>query len=163
MSTETFWMTRSGEVREFSVADYSPTSLSNKGWTPCDPPQPVVIPVETRRQLCISSLHVFRDTIQNSQFLFRDKPIQCRQEDVPNIIGMLLKHVLMQTPLPENFAWRCADDTWLPLDVQGISDLATAYYAFKNACYQFCWFTLEPAINASDNPESIDITQGWPT
>lgn len=159
--SDSSWLYRGSDGRVWSRGNkYLEEFLASN--TPVDVPYPFPT-LEQRRQTCITALHTLRDQLQGSSFLFRTKPIQCRPGDVMNIMGMYTLHVIQTIPLPNGFAWRCADDTWLPLDAQGISELSAAYYTFKNACYQYCWFTLEPVINNSDNPESIDITQGWPT
>ena len=157
------WMTRAGTTQEFDSNHYSFPALHGKGWVDCEPPIPPPGPtIEERRAACVATLHSWRNTYLTGTFRFRDKDIQCREGDVLNIIGMYTMHVVQGIPLPEGFAWRCADNTWLPLNATDLADLSVAYTIFKNACYQYCWFVMEPAIAASDNPESVDITQGWP-
>lgn len=159
------WMKRlqTGEnERQFDDSIYSIETLQKKGWILCEPPVPPPGPtIEERRAFVISQMKSIRDSKMNGEFTYLNKQIQCRLTDRENIAGyMNLYNAGLWTP-GETFAWRCADNTWLPLDLQGFLGLAGRAAEFKLACYEKAW-NLDAEINASDNPESIDISSDWP-
>ena len=64
--------------------------------------------------------------------------------------------------LPEDFAWRTEDNQLVPMRPETLTQLGRAVLDHVNACYARSW-ALKDEIAASDDPESIDITAGWPS
>ena len=66
--------------------------------------------------------------------------------------------------LPDGFAWRMADNSFLPLDAEGLRAMALATGAYVYALRATVW-RLTDAIRAAETVgevEAVDITAGWP-
>lgn len=64
--------------------------------------------------------------------------------------------------IPPGFSWRTADNEIVAMTPQRLAQLGRAVLDHVNACYLRSW-QLKDAIEASSDPESIDITAGWPS
>lgn len=56
--------------------------------------------------------------------------------------------------------WLLANGSTIQVTFDDIKDMAIAFAAKKEACYNN-YISLLSQINSSDNPESVDINQGW--
>lgn len=64
--------------------------------------------------------------------------------------------------VPPGLVWRSADNEAVPMTPQKLAQLGRAVLDHVNACYTRSW-QIKEAIAASSDPESIDITAGWPS
>lgn len=64
--------------------------------------------------------------------------------------------------LPAGFTWRTTDNRDIALTGAQLVALAGAMRDFVFACHKRAW-ALKAAIEASDDPASIDLFAGWPT
>lgn len=64
--------------------------------------------------------------------------------------------------LPAGFTWRTADNVDVPMTASDLVQLGGALLAYGDAVYRASW-ALKAAVAASDAPETIDLTVGWPT
>lgn len=67
----------------------------------------------------------------------------------------------LATGTPYEVQWTCADGSLLTLDAQGVLGMVAALGAHGLALHLHAR-DLKGLVEASDNPESIDITAGWP-
>ena len=64
-------------------------------------------------------------------------------------------------PVPQGFTWRSTDNVNVPMTAQQLVGLVGAMMVYRSACYQNSW-ALKAAINASDEPLMVHISDGWP-
>ena len=118
----------------------------------CSPP--LLTPVE---QLAI--LKDKRDAVQYASFRYMGKSIQCDNLARANINSAAINAMTAtDAQWPANFAWRCEDNTWLPMTRQQTLDMSAAFGQFLAACFAV-FATKSDAIEAG---QSVDIHIGWP-
>jgi len=69
--------------------------------------------------------------------------------------------VSVGVPLPDGFTWRTSDNVDVPMTSTDLVGLAGTMLARGNAIYAWSW-TLKAAIEAADDPSTVDINAGWP-
>jgi hypothetical protein len=79
--------------------------------------------------------------------------------------GRLSAAVLMaQYGLPQGFAWRMADNSWLPVDAASLVTMARAAGAHVTALRAHYWGLADAIAAAPDAAavEAVDLDAGWP-
>ena len=100
-----------------------------------------------------------RDAVQYAAFRYMEKSIQCDNLARANINSAAINAMTAtDAQWPANFAWRCEDNTWLPLTRQQTLDMSAAFGQFLAAC--FAVFASKSAAIAAG--QSVDINTGWP-
>lgn len=64
--------------------------------------------------------------------------------------------------VPPGLVWRSEDNQAVPMTPQKLAQFGRAVLDHVNACYACSW-QLKDAIASSNDPESVDITAGWPS
>lgn len=119
----------------------------------------VDLQLRPQRWVSPEELKTKRDTIQYGSFTYLGKTIQCRDEDRANINSAAV-NAMMATDeqWPSNFAWRFADNSWLPMTRQQVLGMSAAFGQFLASC--FAVFAAKTAQIAAGEP--CDINTGWP-
>lgn len=140
-----------------ALADYDAESLSR------------------RKTRLIVDINAYRDQVIEGGFLFLTKTIQSRPSDSDNILGLGLAALMAKmagaqpndlrwlSPLVD-FEWITADNSMLPLDVDGMIGLYQTGVAFKSGATFYAKALKDAVIAAEDNAtlDAIDIEVGWP-
>ena len=87
-------------------------------------------------------------------------PFQSDDVSMANITGVLAG-VAAGIPLPESFAWRAADDAFVPMDIPKLVGLGAVLMAYRSNCYVRSW-GLKQTIAESTEFDAIDLSAGWP-
>lgn len=85
---------------------------------------------------------------------WQGSPLQIDQTAVQNISAVMLQ-VVAQVPLPEGFAWRMGDNTYMPMDAAGVAAMATAASAQVQALRVELWAAVD-AARAAETIEAAD-------
>lgn len=107
----------------------------------------------------LKQLKAKREAVQYGAFAYMGKRIQCDDLSRANI-NTAATNAMIATDeqWPAAFAWRCADNSWLPLTRAQTLGMSAAFGQFLAAC--FATFATKAAqIEAS---EPCDINSGWP-
>jgi len=100
-----------------------------------------------------------RDAVQYAFFRYMEKSIQCDNLARANINSAAINAMTAtDAQWPADFAWRCEDNTWLPLTRQQTLGMSAAFGQFLAACFAV-FATKSVAIAAR---QSVDINTGWP-
>jgi hypothetical protein len=107
----------------------------------------------------LDALQARRDEVRWRSFLFMDRSIQCRRVDEGALLQLgLSADRATDESWPAGFAWRCADNSWLPLTRAQAVQMSDAYARFVNACFAV-FGEKEAAIKAG---QDVEISGGWP-
>lgn len=125
------------------------------------------IPVAARRQAVCDEIDALRDALLARGCPYGDKRIQVDAESRADLDGMVTAaHLALNSviawPADMSQGWIALDNTRiaLPTPADGITLGATvgSWYAAARQNSR----TLKDSALASDNPEGVDITTGWP-
>lgn len=122
------------------------------------PPQPSI---EQRRAERAALVNRLRDDRAGTGITFDGHRYDTDPRSRENLAGAVAS-VGGGGGLPDGFAWRTEDNQLVAMTPQKLAQLGRAVVDHVNACYARSW-QLKDTIAASDDPESIDITSGWPT
>jgi hypothetical protein len=117
-------------------------------------------PIEVRRAALCERVNAMRDERVSGPILHNGVLYDADPASRARLTGMIA--ICGNIPeLPQGFVWRSYDNSDIPVDKAGLVGLSLGFMAFDYACFQASW-ALKAQILASDNPESVDLTAGWP-
>ena len=124
-------------------------------------PTPVTPTIEQRRTVCAATLYDYRNGRMFSPIVvggnsFGTDP----QSQAVMLQAISVESFGIATVFPTT--WILSDNSTAQVTLQDMKDVALALSVRTSACYAN-YMALLGEINASDDPESIDITQGWPS
>jgi Domain of unknown function (DUF4376) len=92
---------------------------------------------------------------------YAGKTLQVDLESQSNIDAMVTR-ITAGVPLPTDFAWRMADNTFLPLDAAGLVHMATGASDFVLALRITKWAHVDAIAALPDAAlDSYDTSTGW--
>ena len=118
------------------------------------------IPQEKSASILLSLAKNKRDEIINGGFLYMDRKIQSADQDV-QFIQTAVQNASLSTDeeWPTTFAWRCMDNTWLPMTRLEVLGMSRTHGLFVNACFtRFAEIEIYLYYGWA-----VDINAGWPT
>lgn len=117
---------------------------------------PVIPP--TKAEL-LKQLKAKRDAVQYADFAYLDTRIQCDDLSRANI-NTAATNAMIATDAqwPADFAWRSADNSWLPLNRALTLAMSAVFGQFLASCFSV-FATKAAQIEAG---EPCDINTGWP-
>jgi hypothetical protein len=121
---------------------------------------PIEVPLAERQARLCYLIDQRRDAQLDYGFVWNARRWQANVRSSGNLTGTLTA-IGCGFVLPDGFVWRDADNVDLPVTLDDLRAFALAMMSFA-ATVTFCSFALKNAITASDAPESIDLTAGWP-
>lgn len=77
--------------------------------------------------------------------------------------GMLAAAVANGDTFPANFRWRSAEGVMVPMTPLQFRTLVHDIVWHTYQCKEYAWELISVVIPASTDPESVDLTGGWPT
>ncbi len=92
---------------------------------------------------------------------WQGKPLQIDPPATANMSAVMLQ-VVAQIPLHPGFAWRMADNTYLPMDAAGVAAMASAAAARVQALRVAMWTTVDAARLAKTHEAADAIHAAWP-
>lgn len=131
------------------------------GGVPDPMPQPPAPSLELRRAERSALVNRVRDAQAAAGVTFDGKRFDSDPVSRANLTGAVAS-IGGGGGLPSGLQWRTADNQLVAMTPQKLSQLGRAVLDHVNACYVRSW-ELKDAIAASLDPESIDITAGWPS
>jgi hypothetical protein len=113
-----------------------------------------------RQIICQNKLITYRDNLIHGGFTYNGNTFNSDQDS-----QILMNAALAQSErgfpvFPAN--WILKNGSILSMSYDDMKTLSGAMASYVQACYGN-YVVLKTQINGSDNPESIDITQGWPS
>lgn len=128
-----------------------------------DPPDPPATPsLQQRRAERAALVNLLRDEKASSGVTFDGNSFDTDPVSRANLTGAVASAGGGGGGLPPGLQWRTADNQLVAMNPQKLAQLGRAVLDHVNACYVRSW-ALKDAIAASNDPESIDITAGWPS
>jgi hypothetical protein len=127
-----------------------------------DDPQPQTDPLAGIRQAQIAAINAERDRREQSSFPYMGKRIDSDPVSVQRIsVAAATAQMALAQGVPFSLEWTCADNSLLPLDAAGVLGMMQALGAYGLSLHMHAR-ALKDAVNASDDPASIDTSSGWP-
>lgn len=109
-----------------------------------------------------SDVNTLRDQKFISGYSFGGNVYDSTPAAVVDVQGVVLS-VVMGVELPENFAWKTADNSYVPMVADDVKGLGVALMNFRTSVYVASW-THKAVINSLETALEVvdyDITEGW--
>jgi hypothetical protein len=110
------------------------------------------VAVEIVREVKDAEIEKARDEAIDAGITFRGHPVQTDDRSRMNLIGTVAA-VAAGVPLPKDFTWRAGDNVDVPLDRDGLIELAAAVLAHVNDQYKKSWALKDTVESATDVAE----------
>lgn len=120
---------------------------------------PEMIYLNGRREVMRNRVHAIREEKLNNGIIFNGVNYDSTSETKQRITGAVLSVVLDQTFQTD---WITADNTTVTLNGEDIIRLGKAFAEHESQIIMFAR-GLKDSIMSSDEPETFDIYEGWPT
>jgi len=115
-----------------------------------------------KRAQIIEQINAERDRREQSTFPFAGKLIDSDPVSVQRItVASSTAQMALAAGVPFSLDWSCADNSLLTLDAMGVLGMMQALGTHGLALHMY-GRSLKAAVEASEDPESIDILTGWP-
>jgi hypothetical protein len=115
-----------------------------------------------KRAQIIEQINAERDRREQSTFPFAGKLIDSDPVSVQRItVASSTAQMALAAGVPFSLDWSCADNSLLTLDAMGVLGMMQALGTHGLALHMY-GRGLKAAVEASEDPESIDILTGWP-
>ena len=118
--------------------------------------------LHARRECCCAEVNRLRDAKEQSSFVYLGRPFDSDAVSVQRLSGAwCTARMAMDAGGEFSIEWTCADNTSIVLsaaELLGIIPALAAHVSLLHARAR----ELKAEIRASDAPEEIDITSGWP-
>lgn len=121
--------------------------------------EPVLIGLDERREIIVARCQEFRDDRLGAGIVFNGKLIDTRLETKLRVSGLVIK-AMQDSTFTSNFITE--DNSIVTFNAQDIIAFGDAFAQFE-AEQIFYGRQLKDQIMASDEPETIDYTAGWPS
>lgn len=120
-------------------------------------------PVEDVRSEVISAITQLRETHIQSGVVWNNNTFDTDVASQGRITAIVTS-VAAGLTLPDNFTWRTADNTDVPMTAQDLKDLAQAVLDHVDACFKTSWTHKDAvrALNTAAEIAAYDYTTGWP-
>lgn len=119
---------------------------------------PTLINLEQRQRIVSERCTALRNEKLSNGLTFAGMPFDTREETYKRVLGTILKATIDPEHTTE---WINQNNDRVFLSNQMIQAFGDAYARFENDLIMYCR-DLKDVIEASDAPETIDITEGWP-
>ena len=106
----------------------------------------------------LESIKRKRDEVSTAGIQWGDYVVQTKESSQAKLTGAL---VGLSVSKDATQLWRMLDNTVVVMPVAEFTAMAMAVSAHINACYTYQG-ELEAIVMASDSPENVDVTVGWP-
>ena len=124
--------------------------------------QPQPDPIHAARQAQIAAINAERDRREQTTFPYLGKLIDSDPVSVQRItVAASTAQMALAASVPFEVNWACADNSLLTLDAMGVLGMMQALGTHGLALHMY-GRGLKAAVEASEDPESIDILTGWP-
>lgn len=110
----------------------------------------------------IVALDVQLDKVRGEGMPWMGKVLQIHEEALSDINRMIT--AVLAGVFPSEFAWRMKDNTFLPVDADGMKAMGTAALGRMGALLAHYWFLKDSIRTAPDENalNAIDVTANWP-
>lgn len=110
----------------------------------------------------IGKINAERDRREQLNFPYAGKLIESDPVSVQRItVACTTAQMALAAGVPFALEWSCSNNTLLPLDAAGVLGMMQALGTHGLALHLHSR-ALKDAVNAAVNPDSVDITTGWP-
>lgn len=114
-----------------------------------------------RAEVC-ARVNAERNRREQASFAYLGKRIDSDSVSVQRItVAQATAQMALSAGVPYEIEWSCADNTMLALDAMGVLGMMQALGSYGLALHMHSR-ALKAQVNASEDPESIDILVGWP-
>lgn len=118
--------------------------------------------LDVKRSQIIEQINAERDRREQSAFPYLGKQIDSDPVSVQRItVASSTAQMALAASVPFEVNWSCADNSLLTLDAMGVLGMMQALGSHGLALHMY-GRGLKAQVEASEDPESIDILTGWP-
>jgi len=160
---------RTDQIKRLPDMAYIPNDEANKDWiayqiwlSEGNTPHPIgyELSIDERKSRCNQKLLDYRNNLIYGGFLYNGHVFNS-DKDSQFLMSTAMSQSERGFPVfPAN--WILQDGSIIELTYDEMKALSGALAAYVQACYGN-YVILKAQIDASNDPESIDITQGWPS
>lgn len=120
---------------------------------------PEMIYLNGRRDVMVERVNQMRETMLRGGITFNGNRFDTKQDTMQRITGAVLSVMLDETFSTD---WITEDNQTVNLSAAEIVGLGKAFAAHESAMIMFAR-DLKDSILASDEPETFDVNEGWPS